>query len=452
MSRYLTNFAVMKTILVIGAGRSSSALINYLLNHAEQEQWKVRVGDMDVKLAQQKTNGHAHATAFYFNIEDSAQREQEIASADVVISMLPAFMHGAVAKDCVRLKKHLVTASYVSDEMKALHEEAVNNDVLLLNEIGLDPGIDHMSAMEIIHKIEAQGGKLTAFYSYCGGLVAPESNTNPWGYKFSWNPRNVILAGQGTAQYIENGKLRYLPYSRLFASHSTINVKGHGAFDAYANRDSLSYRSVYGIENIPTMLRGTLRYPGYCKAWQLLVTIGLTDDSFKIQDANLLTYAEFIESLLPLGDGALQERIADLCHIGIDDPALQKLQWTGLLSNDRIPLEHASPAQIVQELLERKWKLEAADKDMVVMQHIFEYEMQERKQVLRSSLVVIGKNQTETAMAATVGLPAAIAVRLLINNKISKRGVVVPVDIEIYEPVLRELREYDIVFEEETSC
>jgi saccharopine dehydrogenase-like NADP-dependent oxidoreductase len=439
----------MKTILVIGAGRSSSVLINYLLAHAQQEQWKVRVGDMDIKLAQQKTNEHPFADAFYFNIEDAQQREQEISGADVVISMLPAFMHGAVARDCVRLKKHLVTASYVSEEMKALHEEAIRNDVLLLNEIGLDPGIDHMSAMEIIHKIEAQGGELTAFYSYCGGLVAPESNTNPWGYKFSWNPRNVILAGQGTAQYIEYGKLRYLPYSRLFVSHATITVKDHGEFDAYANRDSLSYRSVYGIENIPTMLRGTLRYPGYCKAWHLLVTIGLTDDSFKIQHANKLTYAEFVESLLPFGEGSLQKRIAALCHIREDDQAMQKLLWTGLLGNDLIPLEHASPAQIVQELLERKWKLEAADKDMVVMHHIFEYSINDKNQTLRSSLVVIGKNQTETAMAATVGLPAAIAVRLLLNNKISKRGVVVPVHKELYEPILKELKEHQITFVEE---
>jgi saccharopine dehydrogenase (NADP+, L-glutamate forming) len=306
-----------------------------------------------------------------------------------------------------------------------------------------------MSAMEIIHKIEAQGGELTAFYSYCGGLVAPESNTNPWGYKFSWNPRNVILAGQGTAQYIEYGKLRYLPYSRLFVSHATITVKDHGEFDAYANRDSLSYRSVYGIENIPTMLRGTLRYPGYCKAWHLLVTIGLTDDSFKIQHANKLTYAEFVESLLPFGEGSLQKRIAALCHIREDDQAMQKLLWTGLLGNDLIPLEHASPAQIVQELLERKWKLEAADKDMVVMHHIFEYSINDKKQTLRSSLVVIGKNQTETAMAATVGLPAAIAVRLLLNNKISKRGVVVPVHKELYEPILKELKEHQITFVEE---
>ncbi|HTL82831.1 MAG TPA: saccharopine dehydrogenase C-terminal domain-containing protein, partial [Bacteroidia bacterium] len=263
----------MKNILVIGAGRSSSSLIHYLLSEGKKNDWKVRVGDIDGKNAKEKTSGFDNGTGFRFDIADEKQRAEEIKNADIVVSMLPAFMHGAVAKDCVRLGKHLVTASYISEEMRALNDEATKKNIILLNEIGLDPGIDHMSAMEVITRLKEQKAEITSFHSYCGGLVAPESNDNPWGYKFSWNPRNVILAGQGTAQYIENGEYKYLPYSRLFSQATTIRVEGCGEFDAYANRDSLSYRSVYGLEKIPTMLRGTLRMNGFCKAWNVFVQL-----------------------------------------------------------------------------------------------------------------------------------------------------------------------------------
>jgi saccharopine dehydrogenase-like NADP-dependent oxidoreductase len=438
----------MKTILVIGAGRSSSALITYLLNHSNSCDWSVRVGDVNLKQAQDRVGAHARGNAFVFDINDQQQREKEIKGADIVVSMLPAFMHGQVAEDCVRFGKHLVTASYVSDKMKSLDAEARTKGVILLNEIGLDPGIDHMSAMQIIDDIRSKGGEMNAFYSYCGGLVAPESNDNPWGYKFSWNPRNVILAGQGTAQYIRDGKYRYLPYQRLFSEATSITVDGHGKFDAYANRDSLSYRAVYGLENIPTMLRGTLRHHGFCEAWNVFVQLGITDDTWKLEDSTNMTYAELVTALLPEGKGTLRERLSKLTSPEAAGSVMDMVEWTGVLSDTKIGLNNATPAQALQKLLEEKWKLKHGDKDMVVMQHIFEYKLNGKQQKITSSLVVKGDDEVHTAMAKTVGLPAAIAVKLILTGKYNAAGVVVPVRKEIYEPVLSELAVHGIVFSE----
>ena len=438
----------MKNILVIGAGRSSSSLIQYLLDHAVNEKWNVKVGDVDEKNAEARVNNHPAGTAFKFDIADSSQREKEISTADIVVSMLPAFLHGSVAKDCVKLGKHLVTASYVSDEMRALNDEAKRKNIILLNEIGLDPGIDHMSAMLIIDRVKKNGGEMLAFYSYCGGLVAPESNDNPWGYKFSWNPRNVILAGNGTAQFIENGKYKYLPYNRLFELAGNVSVDGHGNFDAYANRDSLSYRSVYGLENIPTMLRGTLRMPGFCKAWNAFVQLGWTDDTWKIHNANELSYSQLVEAFLPKGSGSVKEQLRKFLGELGDDEVMKKLEWAGIFSDEKIKLKEASPAQILQELLERKWLLKPGDKDMIVMQHQFEYFLEGKRHKIISSLVVKGEDEIHTAMAKTVGLPAAIAVRRILSGELNRSGVCVPVTADIYEPILKELESFDIKFSE----
>lgn len=438
----------MKTILVIGAGRSSSALINYLLVNSESHDWQVRVGDVNLTQAKERVGVDKRGTAFVFDINDQQQRETEIKGADIVVSMLPAFMHGQVAEDCVRFGKHLVTASYVSDKMKSLDADARAKGVILLNEIGLDPGIDHMSAMQIIDDIRNKGGDMNAFYSYCGGLVAPESNDNPWGYKFSWNPRNVILAGQGTAQYIRDGKYRYLPYQRLFSEAKSITVDGYGKFDAYANRDSLSYRAVYGLENIPTMLRGTLRHNSFCDAWNVFVQLGITDDSWKLEDSSNMTYAELVAALLPEGNGTLRERLAKLARAEANGSVMDMVEWTGVLSDVIIGMNNATPAQALQKLLEEKWKLKQGDKDMVVMQHIFEYTLNGKQQKITSSLVVKGEDEVNTAMAKTVGLPAAIAIKMILTGKYSGSGVTVPVKKELYEPVLNELKDHGIVFRE----
>ncbi|CAN5339958.1 saccharopine dehydrogenase C-terminal domain-containing protein [soil metagenome] len=441
----------MKTILIIGAGRSSSSLIQYLLDHATTENWKVKVGDVDENNAKARVGENPNGIAFQFDIQNKEQREKEIASVDLVVSMLPAFMHGAVAKDCVHFGKSLVTCSYVNEEMQALDSEAKSKNIILLNEIGLDPGIDHMSAMRIIDDVKKKGGEITAFYSYCGGLVAPESNDNPWGYKFSWNPRNVILAGQGTAQFIEGGKYKYLPYSRVFDEAKSIHVEGWGNFDAYANRDSLSYRTVYGLENIPTMLRGTLRMPGFCKSWNAFVKLGWTDDTWKIHNADQLSYSELIEAFLKEGNGNIKTRLADFLNEKVDSELMAKLEWLGIFSDEKIKLKDASPAQILQELLERKWKLKQGDKDMIVMQHHFEYQLNKKKHTIISSFVIKGEDEIHTAMAKTVGLPAAIAAKKILRGEIKRTGVCVPVTRDIYEPVLKELEDFKICFEEKES-
>ena len=440
----------MKQILIIGAGRSSSSLISYLLQHSTAENWKVKVGDVSLEMAEQKVNRHANGKAFVFEMNDDVNRAKEIEQADIVISMLPAHLHSKVAVDCVRLKKNLVTASYVSKEINELDGEAKKSGIILLNEIGLDPGIDHMSAMQIIDKIKTKGDEVTLFKSYCGGLVAPEYNDNPWGYKFSWNPRNVVLAGQSTAKYIQNGEYKYIPYNRLFTQIETVSVNGLGDFDAYANRDSLSYRKPYGLENIPTLLRGTLRMKGYCKAWNAFVKLGLTDDSYQIENSEKLSYKELIESFLPFGNLSTKEKLKVFLGTDANSEVIDKLSWLGIFEDTKIGIANATPAQILQHLLEQKWILKPHDKDMIVMQHQFvaHNKSTNKSRKIISSLVVTGDDNIHTAMAKTVGLPMAIAARKILKGEINLAGVQIPVMKEIYEPVLQELQTLGIKFEE----
>lgn len=437
----------MTKILIIGAGRSSSSLIDYFLSNAQTYAWHITIADSNKANVDAKIKNHQTiATAVQFDVHDVVLREQLIKHADFVVSMLPAFMHRDVAKDCVRLGKHLATASYVSQDMKDLDEEAKQKQLLLLNECGLDPGIDHASAMKVIHYIQSRGGKITSFKSFCGGLVAPQSNDNPWGYKFSWNPRNVILAGQGTAQFLQNGKLKFIPYNRIYSQTETIEIEGYGKFDAYANRDSIGYKESYGLLNISSMLRGTLRMPGYCKAWNVFVKLGLTDDTYKIKEANTLTYTDLIDSFLPSGTSSVKEKLVDFMGQDIDQDVIDKLDYLELFSHKPIQLKEASPAEILQHLLEEKWLLKSGDKDMIVMQHQFEYELDGVSKKLNSSLVVIGDDEVHTAMAKTVGLPLAISIKNFLIGKYTLYGVQIPTVKEIYEPLLDELEHYNIHF------
>ena len=300
----------------------------------------------------------------------------------------------------------------------------------------------------MIHEIHEKGGKITSFKSFCGGLVAPESNDNPWGYKFSWNPRNVILAGQGTAQFIEDGKLKFIPYNRVYTQTETIEVEGYGKFDAYANRDSIGYKEPYGLSEASTMLRGTLRMPGYCKAWNVFVKLGLTDDTYKIKNANTLTYTDLLSSFLPKGTSSVKERLVAFMGAELDADVMIKLEYLELFSNKPIKLKEGSPAELLQNLLEEKWLLKAGDKDMIVMQHQFEYELKGAKHKLNSSLVVIGDNEVHTAMAKTVGLPLAITIKNFLTGKFKLYGVQIPLVKEIYEPMLAELESLNIIFTE----
>lgn len=441
----------MKKILILGAGRSASSLIKYLLDNAKQHQFEVTVADTSLELVKQKTGGHPSARPIALDIADEKQTHDEISKADIVISMLPAFLHPKIATQCVAMKKSMVTASYVSPEMKKLDEEAKKAGIILMNEAGLDPGIDHASAMKIINEIKADGGNLVSFRSYTGGLIAPESNDNPWGYKFTWNPRNVILAGQGTAKYIENGKDAYIPYHKLFTRIEKMHVEGWGDFEGYANRDSLSYRSIYGIDEIPTLVRGTLRMPGYCEAWNVFVQLGITDDTYTIDGSDKMTLREFIESFVPHGKGDLKHRLAEYVNIPVKGKIMDMLEWAGIFENRPIALHKATPAQILQAQLEEKWNLKDGDIDMIVMQHIFEYEKKNKKNTITSSLVVKGDDAIHTAMAKTVGLPLGILTKLILTDKIKLKGVCIPTVKEIYEPLLEELETMNIKFVENNS-
>ncbi|HKC68362.1 MAG TPA: saccharopine dehydrogenase C-terminal domain-containing protein [Bacteroidia bacterium] len=440
----------MKNILVIGAGRSTVSLIEYLLKNAAANNWQVTVADMSLDLAKSKTIGYPQSNAIQLDIDNNEQRRAEIKKADFVISMLPAFMHMAVIKDCVALGKHVATASYVSTEMMAFDEEAKKKNILLLNECGLDPGIDHASAMKVIDEIQAQGGEITSFKSYCGGLVAPESNDNPWGYKFSWNPRNVVVAGQATAQYLDNKEIKYIPYNRIFTQIDTIDVDGE-KYDAYANRDSLSYQHPYKLDTAKTILRGTLRQVAYCKAWNVFVKVGLTDDTFTIKDTNKKTYSQLLQSFLPHTSNSVKQNLVDFMGKEADAEAIDMVAWLGFFDEVKIELAQGTPAQLLQNLLEKKWLLKPNDKDLVVMQHQFEIDNSKNSKLPKkiiSSLVVTGTDQHHTAMAKTVGLPLAVCVKNFLTGKFNLSGVQIPIHKEIYEPMLHELEQNGIVFKE----
>lgn len=437
----------MKKIIVIGAGLSSSYLIKYLLDNAQQNNWHLTVADADKNIAEKKVANNTHGSAAELNINDDVKLNNLISYHDLIISMLPASMHIKVAKCCITYKKHLITASYISAEMQALHTDALKANVLFLNECGLDPGIDHLSAIKMITEIKNKGGKIISFKSFCGGLVAPEFDDNPWNYKFTWNPRNVIVAGQATARYIENGELKFIPPSRIFTQTEEIKVDGYGDFESYANRDSLGYIKPYGIENATTVLRGTLRRKGYSINWNNLVKLGLTDDTFMIYDADKLSYREFVSAFTP-GHGIeiLEQRVCDFLNININSEAFINLKWLGLFDDKKIILHEATPAQILQHLLQQKWKLKIGELDMIVMQHILKYDFESTIYEVKSSLVVKGEDEVLTAMAKTVGLPMAIAAKLLLNGKIKSRGVVIPISKEFFEPILSELETFGVKF------
>lgn len=442
----------MKNILVIGAGRSATVLIQYFLDNAETQDWSVTVGDISEALASDKVGNHPRGRAIAFDVFNESQRKDEITKADIVVSMLPANMHFEVAKDCVELGKHLTTASYISDEMRSLNTAAESKGLILLNETGLDPGIDHLSAMHLLDDIRNDGGSIEHFESFTGGLIADESDDNPWHYKFTWNPRNVVLASQGGAvKFLHNGQYKYIPYNRVFRRTERIKVEGYGEFEGYANRDSLSYREVYGLVDVKTIYRGTLRRPGFSRSWNAFVHLGMTDDSYVMEGSETMTNRQFINSFLPysLTDGVELKLRASL-KLDQDDQLMEKITWLGLFEDTVIGLKNATPAQILQHILEKKWSMKPDDKDMIVMWHKIGFVKNGQKFVTESSMVVKGDDQHNTAMAKTVGLPLAIATRMILNGKISERGVVLPLTKDIYTPVLNELTENGISFREKT--
>ena len=441
----------MRNILIIGAGRSASSLIQYLLNKSVEQNLHITIGDLSLELAQRKTNNHPNATAIQLDINNETQRHLEIQKADIVISMLPAHMHIEVAKDCITFKKHMVTASYVSDAMQGLDAAAKENGLIFMNEIGLDPGIDHMSAMKVIDEIREKGGKMILFESFCGGLVAPESDNNLWNYKFTWAPRNVVLAGQGgAAKFIQEGKYKYIPYNKLFRRTEFLLVEGYGKFEGYANRDSLKYRSVYGLDDVLTLYRGTIRRVGFSKAWNMFVQLGMTDDTYVMENSETMSFREYTNSFLPYHPtDSVEIKMRLALNIEQDDIMWDKLLELDLFNPNKIVgLKNGTPAQILERILNDSWTLQPNDKDMIVMYHKFGYELDGKQQQIDSKMVCIGDDQTYTAMAKTVGLPVAMATLQILNGNIKTPGVQLPIRKEVYEPILKELEEFGVVFKE----
>jgi saccharopine dehydrogenase-like NADP-dependent oxidoreductase len=446
----LQNKTTMNRLLIIGAGRSATALIKYALDKAANLGWHVVVADADLDLATRKVGGHPNGQAVWLDANKPNDRQDLVSRADVIISLLPPYLHYEVAVECVKQKKHLITASYLSEQMIGLRDKVEAEQLIFMGEMGLDPGIDHMSAMQQIHRIQNAGGKLTAFRSYTGGLVAPESDDHPWHYKITWNPRNVVTAGQGTAQYLKDGELKYLPYHRLFSNYELVDIPGMGQYEMYPNRDSLLYREIYGLANIPTLLRGTLRARGYCDAWNALVQIGLTDTQFPIVESENLTYFDLLDAYTEGDKGTLRERVAIMLKLSPDNEILDKLEWLGLFRKKKIGLSNATPALILEQLLLEKWSPKPHDKDMVIMQHEFEFKKGRKKYLHISTMVMKGHDNQDTSMSRLVGLPLGIFARHVLQGNITKTGVHIPVMAEVYEPVLAELAEYGVVFKEVT--
>lgn len=441
----------MRRILIVGAGRSASALVRYLLEKSREEQLKIIIADINIENAAKLVGGHPNAKVIELDIFDLDSRKKAVAESDIVISMLPARFHLEIAKDCIELGKNLVTASYVSKELKELDGQVREKGLVFMNEVGLDPGIDHMSAMQVIDRIKASGARMLLFESFTGGLVAPESDDNLWNYKFTWNPRNVVLAGQGgIAKFIQEGKYKYIPYHKLFRRTEFLSIEGYGKFEAYANRDSLNYREVYGLEDALTLYRGTIRRVGFSRAWNIFVQLGMTDDSYTMQGSEDMTYRDFTNSFLTYKPhDSVELKLRHYLKIDQDDVIWDKILELDLF-NDRkkVGIKDATPAQILQKILIDSWSLKKDDKDMIVMYHKFGFEKEGKKRQIESSMVVVGEDQTYTAMAKTVGLPVAMACLQILNGRVHTPGVQLPLKKEMYQDVLTELEKHGVRFVE----
>ncbi|MGX1025009.1 saccharopine dehydrogenase family protein [Psychroflexus sp. MBR-150] len=441
----------MRKLLIIGAGKSTASLVRFLAQKSQEQQLEITIADKDLKQAQKMTKFSEYLKPESLDIFNADDRQKAIKQADIIVSMLPARFHIEVAKDCLKFGKNMVTASYVSEAMQALDNEVKSKGLTFMNEIGVDPGVDHMSAMQVIDRIKNQGGKMLMFESFTGGLVAPESDDNLWHYKFTWNPRNVVVAGQGgAAKFIQEGKYKYIPYQRLFRRTEFMNVPEYGRFEGIANRNSLQYRDIYGLENIPTIYRGTLRRVGYSKAWNVFVQLGMTDDTYIMENTKDMSYREFVNSFLPYSPtDSVELKLRHNLKIDQDDLIWEKLLELDLFNPDKkIGLDQATPAQALQKILEDQWTLQPNDKDMIVMYHKFGYELNNEKHQIDSTMVSIGEDQTYTAMAKTVGLPVGMATLKILNGDITRKGVLRPIYPDIYNPILKDLEEYDIKFKE----
>ena len=441
----------MQSILVGGAGKSSIYLIEYLLSNASRNKWKVIVADGNADAISEKTGGSPFAEAAAIDITSNAEREPLVMRADIVVSLMPPHLHIHLAKDCLKHGKNLITSSYISSEMKEMHEAVRDAGLMFMCEMGLDPGIDHMTASQIIHSIQRVAAVITSFKSYCGGLIAPESDNNPWHYKISWNPRNIVMAGSGGAKYLHNGKSFELTYDKMFDSSKKIKVNGVGSLAYYPNRDSLGYLDVYDVPDIKTFMRATLRHPSFCKGWNAVVALGLTSEKDQF-DRAAHTTASWLKEKTGYIKGSLQQHIADKLGIAKTDKIISMLEWLGLFEEKALGTGSASSGDIMLDILSDKWKMNTSDKDMVVMQHEVEYLHKGKKNRLTSSMVLKGEDSHHSAMAKTVGLPMGILAKLVLNKKIvPPTGVLIPNMPSVYRPILTELNHHGITFTEEVE-
>ncbi|WP_298735376.1 saccharopine dehydrogenase C-terminal domain-containing protein [uncultured Chitinophaga sp.] len=438
----------MKNILLFGAGRSATCLIDYLLTNAPRQKWHVTVVDSDLMLIKSKTGKSYYVTPVAIDIRDQQARQTLVEETDLVISLLPPSLHILVAKDCLQYRRHLLTASYTDPDVKKLEKDIRQAGLLFMYEMGLDPGIDHMSAMKVIHSIEKKGGLIYSFKSYCGGLISPESNDNPWQYKITWNARNVVLAGQSGATYKDKGKVKELNHEQLFDQSKTIVIPGLGKLAFYPNRDSLTYMSSYNLDNIPTFMRATLRYPDFCEGWSAVIRLGLTDDSRKIQTDNLSYFKWATQHVKTDKQLSNEENVALFLGVSSKSKVIRQLKYLGLLNGEVINQGEQTNAAVLQQVMESRLGMSPNDKDMIVMMHEIEFERRNIATRMHSYMIVQGEDNLRTAMAKTVGLPLGITAKLLLQEKITLTGLHIPVMPEVYNPVLKELEEHDIRFEE----
>ena len=437
----------MKKVLVLGAGLVTGPLVHYLL---DQEDFQVKVASRTLEKAQKLIGTAKNGIAERLDVSDEAALERLISEADLAISLLPYIYHPLVAELSIKHKKLMVTASYVKDEMKALDEEAKKAGVILLNEIGVDPGIDHMSAMQVIDRIRQNGGELVSFSSYCGGLPAPDANDNPYGYKFSWSPRGVILAGKNPARYLKDGKVVDIPGEELFSHHWPVEIAGFGELEGYPNRDSLPYIETYGISNVKSMFRGTLRYPGWCETMKKISELGLLDEAER-NDLAGLTFADLTAKLIGGSTENLKSSLASFLKIEEGSRVISNLEWLGFLSDEPLPEGAKSPLDVLAARMLEKMQYAPGERDLLVMQHEFIAKYPDRTEKTASTMIDYGIPHGDTSMSRTVGLPAAIATKLILTGKINLTGVQVPVIPEIYDPVLAELESMGIKFTEKTE-
>ena len=437
----------MKKALILGAGMVAKPIIDYLLKTGNIF---ITSATRTVAKAQNILQNRSNTQAVALLVDNDADLEKVIKPADIVISLLPYTYHVKTARICLRYGIPLVTTSYVSPQMKELDGEARAKNIIFLNEIGLDPGIDHMSAMRIIHSVEKRGGKITSFRSYCGGIPAPDSNTNPWGYKFSWSPRGVLMAGRNNARYLQDGKIVEIEGKDLFRNNWKMKIGGMD-LETYPNRDSMPYIELYGIKDTRTMFRGTLRYPGWCRTMLQVSQLGMLKEN-EIAGVKGHTYQEIFQQILGIDQKTDPiEFISRTAGIDKKDDIIKKFEWLGLFSQTVCQLEKTTPIDFLSMVMQEKMQYKSKERDMIILHHEFEAEFQKQNESITSTLIDYGQVGGDSSMSRTVSLPAAIAVRMILEGKIKERGVRIPVDPEIYEPVLNELEELGIVCQEKTK-